>query len=126
MLALRKESSRSTTLLMAAACAVAALGAHPARADIDAKCYNEWNGALITLQLGEKCKYIDAAATDRIRKAQDARLACAKAKATAAEQADLARTIAAAQADSVKRVAEMQCTADVRKAYDAQVANLAK
>jgi hypothetical protein len=111
---------------LAAAAVLAALAAPPARAEIDAKCLNEWNGALITIALGEKCKYIDAATTDKIRKAQDGRMQCAKAKATPAEQGELAKTVAAAQADSVSRVAQMQCAADVRKAYDAQVTNLAK
>ena len=32
--------------------------------------------------------------------------------------------MAAAQADAASRVAQMQCTADIRKAYDTQVMSL--
>jgi hypothetical protein len=111
---------------LTAATLLAVFAAQPARADVDTKCYNEWNAALITLALGQKCSYIDAATADKIQKAQAARMQCAEAKATAAEKSDLAKSAAAAQADSAKRVAGMQCAADVRKAYDAQVTNLAK
>jgi hypothetical protein len=122
---IRTMTTKSLATL-AAATLVAAFAAHPARAEVNARCYNGWNAALITLALGKKCNYMDAATADRIGKSQDARMACAIAKASAAEKADVARTAAAAQADSVTRVAQMQCVADVRKAYDAQVAKLAK
>ena len=119
----RTMTMKSLATLTAAAL-VAAFAAHPVRAEVDAKCYNEWNASLITLQLGEKCKYLDPAAAAKVKQGQDARLQCFQAKATAAEKADLAKQMAAAQADAANRVAQMQCTADIRKAYDTQVMSL--
>lgn len=110
------------TIPCAAAILVAAFVAPSARADVDAKCYNEWNAALITQQVGEKCKYLDASAVARLKATQDARMQCALKKATAAEKAEIqGKKAAQAQADSVQRVAQMQCGADVRKAFDQNV-----
>lgn len=117
---------KSRITLAAAACALAALGARDAAADVDARCYNEWNAALVTLQVGEKCKFLDGAGAEKVRKAQEERMQCALAKATAAERAEMTgKTAPAARKDSVAQVAAMQC-GSVRAAFDAQVKALAK
>jgi len=110
----------------AAAMLVAALAAPCARADVNAKCYNEWNAALITQQIGQKCNYLDASAAARLNATQDARMQCALKNATAAEKAEIqGKTAAQAKADSVQRVAKMQCGAEVRKAFDSNVSRFA-
>ncbi|HEX3099146.1 MAG TPA: hypothetical protein VHQ02_15610 [Usitatibacter sp.] len=111
--------------LSAAAMLTAALAAPCAHARVDAKCYNEWNGALITQQIGQKCNYADAAAVARLEATQSARMQCALKNATAADQADVNKRAAHAQADSVQRVAQTQCSADTRKVYDRNVSRFA-
>jgi len=117
---------KSRITLAAAAFVLAAMGAREAAADVDAQCYNDWNAALVTLQVGEKCKFLDGAGAEKVRKAQEQRMQCALAKATAAERAEMTgKTVPAAQKDSVAQVAAMQC-GSVRGAFDAQVKALAK
>jgi len=120
------KARMSIGALMAAA-AIAAIGvARAAHADAGGKCYNEMSAALITLALGQKCNYIDAATADKVKKAQDARLQCFQSKARAADRANVAKMVADAQATATKRAAEMQCAADTRKVYDTWVAKLTK
>ena len=111
--------------LAAAAMLTAALTAPCAHAHVDAKCYNEWNAALITQQVGQKCNYADAAAVARLQAAQAARMQCALQKATGAEQTDVSKRAAEAQADSVRRVGQTQCSADTRKVFDRNVSRFA-
>jgi hypothetical protein len=109
----------------AAAMLIATLIAPYAHARVDAKCYNEWNAALITQQIGQKCNYADAAEAARLQAAQATRMQCALKKATAAEQADVSTTATHAQADSVRRVAQTPCSADTRKVFDTNVSRFA-
>ena len=112
--------------LPVAAMLAAVLAAPCARADVDAKCYQEWNAAMFTQKVGQKCKYLDAGAVARLKATQDARMQCALKKASAAEQAEINKRVTQAQADSVKGVAQMQCNADTRKAFDFSVSQFAR
>lgn len=114
------------TVLMTAAVLAAGGTARPAHAAVDAKCYNEWHAALITAALGKKCSYIDAATADKVAKAEAMRLQCFEAKATPAEKADLDKRMAGARAELAQRVAAMQCGAEMKAAYDRNVANFTK
>ena len=118
--------NRTFTVPGAAAMLVAVLAAPSAHADVDAKCYNEWNAALVTGQVGAKCKFLDDAGAQQLKVAQEQRMQCAVLKATAAEKGDIASRSAAAQADSAKRAASMDCGAETRKAFDANVTRLHK
>jgi hypothetical protein len=110
----------------AAAMLIAALAAPCARADVDAKCYKDWNAALFTQQVGQKCHYLDAAAVARLKATQDARMQCTLKKASAAEQADVNKKATQARADSLQHVAQMQCSADTRRAFDFNVSQFAR
>jgi hypothetical protein len=101
-------------------------GARPAPRITASLCYKEWHAALITAALGKKCNYMDAAAGDKMAKAEAMRLQCFQSKATGAEQADLAKKMAEAKSTLDQRVAGMQCTPDMKAVYDRQYAKLTK
>ncbi len=116
-----------TVAAVFAATLLAGLGALPARADhANTKCHNDWNAAMILEQLGQKCGYLDAAASARLKAVEAGRLQCAAKGANAALLNSMAQRRAAAQADSVKRVSAMQCGADTKQIFDRTLARLAK
>lgn len=113
-------------VLRATAAIIAVLGAQAADAAVNAKCYNEWNAALVVAEVGEKCKFLDAATADQLKAAESSRMQCALAKATAAEKGDFNSKVSAVQADSAKRAAAMDCGAGTRKVFDANITRLKK
>jgi hypothetical protein len=126
MIARPRNALKTTTLAAVGAVALCfGWSVQPARAEVDQKCHNEWHMALMTQQIGQKCGYLDAAAADKLKKAQAARMQCAHAKATSEEKTWLDGSMRDGQTRAATQVAGMQCTPDVRKAYDANLAALA-
>jgi hypothetical protein len=116
-----------TVAAVFAATFLAGLGALPARADhTNTKCNNDWNAAMIMEQIGQKCGYLDAAASARLKTAEASLLQCAAKGANAAQLNSMAQRRTAAQADSTKRVSSMQCGADTKQAFDRTLARLPK
>jgi hypothetical protein len=116
---------KTTHAILAATAAAATLALTPAHADVDSNCYNEWNAAVITQKIGEKCRFLDAAAAAKIQATQAARMQCATAKATPAEKGEIAKMASAAEADGARRAAQAQC-GEMRKAFDMNVSRLAR
>ena len=116
-----------TVAAVFAATLLAGLGALPVRADdTNTKCHNDWNAAMIMEQLGQKCGYLDAAASARLKAVEAGRLQCAEKGANAAQLNSMAERTAVAQADTMKRVGTMQCDPETTRIFDRTMARLAK
>jgi len=113
-------------IAFAAAALATVLAAPCAHANLDAKCYNEWNAAFVATQIAQRCQFVDAAGAAQLKAAQDARMQCAVAHATAAEKGDFTAKTATVQAESAKRAATMDCSTATRQAFDAYLARLKK
>jgi hypothetical protein len=119
-----KAIEATKTLVAVGAATLLVAGVLPAWAEVDSQCQGDWHTALVTQQVGQKCGYLDAATADKLKKAQDARVQCAQAKASPEEKNWLATSMAEGQSKVAARVAGIQCTPEARKNYDSNVSKL--
>jgi len=102
---------RTHGLLLAAAAACLAL---PAAAQVDQQCIQRWQQAMSTRLLGERCQSLDAATTAKLKALEDSNLACAMAKASAADKAQLQASLPDVQKETAKALANTPCDADTK------------
>jgi hypothetical protein len=93
----------------------------PARSEINEQCLNAWKHALSAHALGERCNWLNADTTQRLKAFEEKQRQCAVAKATPAE-AKLKADLATVTRDTVKaNFKELPCSADARKFFDGQL-----
>jgi hypothetical protein len=117
-----KMTFRSTALAAGLAAAFLATGA---QAEIDATCFANWKQAVTNQQMGAKCKWITPALDAKLKAAETSSYACASAKATEAEKADLVNSHVPATRKFVgQSMSDMPCNDQAKKYFDEQVAKL--
>jgi hypothetical protein len=106
---MKRYSTRG--LLLAAVTASVAL---PAAAQVDQQCIQRWQQAMSTRLLGERCQSIDAATSAKLKALEDASLACAMAKASAADKAQLQTSLPDVQKETAQALANTPCDQDTK------------
>jgi hypothetical protein len=111
-----KRNSICGVVLAAAAASVAL----PAAATVDEQCIQRWQQTISTRALDERCKTLDAATAAKLKALEDSSLACATAKATADEKAQLDTALPQIRQSTTKVMAETPCDESARAAVSGQ------
>lgn len=95
-----------------------------AHAEISDQCVQSWISAMSAEAVGQKCNWLNAGATQKLKASQDRAYTCSLAKATDAEKSDF-QTVHVPKAREwiTKNFASAPCDAKARQFFDTQVAN---
>jgi hypothetical protein len=112
-----------TTVMKLCCVAFLASVATNAHAEIDDQCMQSWMGFASAEALGNKCNWINPAATQKLRASQDRTHACALARATDTEKADFEATYLPKTRDWIaKNFRDAPCDGAARQFFDGQAA----
>jgi hypothetical protein len=111
-----KRHSIYSVVLAAAAVSVAL----PAAAQVDQQCIQQWQQAISTRALDERCKSLDAATAAKLKALEDSSLACATAKASAADKAQLEAALPQIRQSTIKEMATAPCDEGTKSALTGQ------
>jgi len=99
-----------------AALAVALSVALPAAAQVDEQCLQRWQQTVSTRVLAERCNSLDAATAAKLKALEDSSLACAVAKASAADKAQINDAAAQFRQSTATALASTPCDDNSRAA----------
>lgn len=96
--------------------AAAVSAALPAAAEVNQQCIQQWQNAVSTRALGERCQSLDAGTSAKLKALEDSSLACAMAKATADEKAQLDAALPQFKAAQAKELGSTPCNESTKAA----------
>ena len=94
----------------------------PAAADVNQDCIQRWQQAVTTRAVGERCQYLDAATSAKLKAAEDSAYACATAKATADEKSQLEAALPQFKQNQTKELAATPCNDSTKAVVSGQAA----
>ena len=88
----------------------------PAAAQVDEQCLQRWQSTVSTRVLAERCNALDAATAAKLKALEDSSLACAMAKASAADKAQMETAAAQYRQSTAAALAQTPCDESAKAA----------
>ncbi len=95
-------------------------------AQVDTQCLQRWQQAVATRSVGERCNYLDAASSARLKALEDKSLECAGAKASAADKTQLTSNAAKLKDKTISEMAATPCSDSAKSSVASEAAQLMK